>query len=101
VLYPSSAFYDGRGANKPWLQELPDPTTKVVWGSWVEIHPETAAGLGVRMGDAVEVATDVASVTLPAYLYAGIRKDAVAIPLGQGHTGYGRWAQGRAPRAAA
>ena len=34
---------DGRGANKPWLQELPDPVTKVCWSSWVEMHPETAA----------------------------------------------------------
>ena len=93
VLYPSPAFYDGRGANKSWLQELPDPTTKAVWGSWVEIHPETAAGLGIAMGDGVKVETDGGNVLLPAYLYPGIRKDTVAIPLGQGHTAYGRYAK--------
>ncbi len=95
VLYASPNHYDGRGANKPWLQELPDPTTKAVWNSWVEIHPETAAGLGLAMGDPVKVETSAGSVTAPAYLYAGIRKDCVAIPLGQGHTAYGRYANGR------
>ena len=43
VIRPSNNFFDGRGANKPWLQELPDPVTKISWSSWVEIHPETAA----------------------------------------------------------
>ena len=95
VLYPSSSFYDGRGANKSWLQELPDPTTKAVWGSWVEIHPETAARIGVGNGDAVKIETDAGSLELPAYLYAGVRKDVVAVPLGQGHTAYGRYAVAR------
>ena len=101
VLYPSPVHYDGRGANKNWLQELPDPTTKAVWGSWVEIHPETAAKLGVRRGDAVKVETEAGSVELPAYLYGGLRKDTIAVPLGQGHTAYGRFAQGRGVNALA
>ena len=95
VVYPSPNLYDGRGANKPWLQELPDPSTKVVWGSWVELHPETASSLGIANGDPVKVETAAGSVTAPAYLYAGIRKDCVAIPLGQGHSAYGRYASGR------
>ena len=95
VLYPSPALFDGRGANKPWLQELPDPTTKAVWGSWVEIHPETAGRIGVAMGDPVRIETEAGSVELPAYLYAGVRKDTIAVPLGQGHTAYGRYATGR------
>ena len=94
MLVPSSQFYDGRGANKPWLQELPDPTSKAVWGSWVEIHPETAQLLGIGMGDPVKVDAEAGSLELPAYLYAGVRKDTVAIPLGQGHTAYGRYATG-------
>ncbi len=95
MLTPSSNFYDGRGANKPWLQELPDMTSKTVWGSWAEIHPETAAKLGVKSGDPVKIETAAGSVEVPAYVYAGIRKDTVAIALGQGHTSYGRYAQGR------
>jgi molybdopterin-containing oxidoreductase family iron-sulfur binding subunit len=95
VLTPSSNFYDGRGANKPWLQELPDMTSKTVWGSWAEIHPDTAAKLGVKQGEPLKVETAAGAVEVPAYLYAGIRKDTVALALGQGHTAYGRYAQGR------
>ena len=95
LVYPTTALHDGRGANKSWLQELPDGTTKAVWGSWAEIHPETAAKLGVAMGDPLKVETDAGSVEVPAFLYAAMRKDAVAIPLGQGHTAYGRYATGR------
>ncbi len=95
VITPSNNFYDGRGANKGWLQELPDMTSKTVWGSWVELHPETAKALGVSNGDAVKIETAAGSVEAPAYLYAGIRKDTVSIALGQGHTGYGRYAKDR------
>ena len=42
VVYPSPALGDGRGANKPWLQELPDPVTQDCLESWVEMHPATA-----------------------------------------------------------
>jgi anaerobic selenocysteine-containing dehydrogenase/Fe-S-cluster-containing dehydrogenase component len=95
VLYPSMTMFDGRGANKGWLQELPDVTTKAVWGSWVEIHPEKAKSLGIKTGDAVTVSTETGSVTVPAYLYEGIRQDAIALPLGQGHTAMGRYAKGQ------
>jgi len=95
VAYPSAQLFDGRGANRSWLQELPDPVTKAVWSSWVEIHPETAGPLGLETGDLVEVRSGAGSVTAPAYVYEGIRPDAVAIPLGQGHTEYGRNARGR------
>jgi len=101
LLVPSPNLHDGRGANKPWLQELPDPTTKGVWGTWAEIHPETAARLGVAQGDALRIQTDAGSIEVPAYLYGGIRKDAVAVLLGQGHSEYGRFAKGRGVNALA
>ena len=85
VTYPHPLFGDGRGANKPWLQELPDPVAKVVWSSWVEIHPETATRLGIERGDIVEVQTPAGSVKAPAYLYLGVRPDTIAMALGQGH----------------
>ncbi|MBI1987339.1 MAG: molybdopterin-dependent oxidoreductase [Nitrospinae bacterium] len=95
IAYPSTLFLDGRGANKPWLQEVPDPMTKVVWGSWVEIHPRTADRLGISQGDVIAVTSPYGRVELPAYLSAGLRPDAVAIPIGQGHELYGRYAAGR------
>jgi molybdopterin-containing oxidoreductase family iron-sulfur binding subunit len=53
--YPSLAHFDGRGANRPWLQELPDPITQAVWDTWIELNPKDAAKLGVRTGDRVRV----------------------------------------------
>jgi anaerobic selenocysteine-containing dehydrogenase len=69
--------------------------TTVVWDSWVEINPTTAAGLGIGFGDLVEVTSPQGSLRLPAVIYPGIRPDMVAIPLGQGHRDAGRYAKGR------
>ncbi|MDP2498909.1 MAG: 4Fe-4S dicluster domain-containing protein, partial [Candidatus Palauibacterales bacterium] len=95
VAYPTGQFYDGRGANRSWMQELPDPVTKVVWSSWVELHPETAGPLGLENGDVVEVTADGGTIRAPVYVYEGVRPDTVGIPIGQGHTAYGRNAEGR------
>ena len=95
ITYPSSAFYDGRGANRPWLQELPDPVTKLTWDTWVELHPDTAARLGIAEGDIVLVSGDAGTVRAVAFFYPGVRPDVLAMPLGQGHTAYGRYAKDR------
>jgi molybdopterin-containing oxidoreductase family iron-sulfur binding subunit len=94
VTYPSATLGAGDGANKPWLQELPDPVSKIAWQSWVEVHPSTASRLGVQNGDHVTVTTGAGSLTAPAWIYLGIRPDTVAVALGQGHTAYGRYAEG-------
>ncbi len=93
VAYPSPTLGDGRGANKPWLQELPDPVTKIVWQTVVEMHGETAAALGVEAGDLVTVTTPAGSMTAPAFIYIGIRPDTIAVMLGRGHTASGRYAR--------
>lgn len=93
--YPSIALSDGRGANQPWLQETPDPMTTVAWNTWVEINPETAARLGVKNDDIVKVTSPAGEIEAAVYVYPGIRPDVVAIPIGQGHSQYGRYAQGR------
>jgi len=85
---------DGRHANLPWLQESPDPLTTIVWDSWVEIHPSTASQMQIREGDILEVQSATGSVRAKAYLFPGIQPDTVSMPLGQGHTGYGRYADG-------
>jgi molybdopterin-containing oxidoreductase family iron-sulfur binding subunit len=94
VTYPSPVLGVGAGANKPWLQELPDPVSKIAWQSWVEIHPSAAARLGVHAGDHVTVTTPAGSITAPAYIYLGVQPETVAVALGQGHTAYGRYAEG-------
>jgi anaerobic selenocysteine-containing dehydrogenase len=94
-VYPSQAFSDGRTAHLPWLQEMPDPMTTVMWGSWVEVNPQTAATLGVHEGDVLKVSSPQGSLELPVYLYPGLRPDVIAIPVGQGHTQFGRYAADR------
>jgi molybdopterin-containing oxidoreductase family iron-sulfur binding subunit len=93
VVYPSPVLGDGRGGNKPWLQELPDPVSKISWQSWIEMHPTTAARLGIENGDHLKVDTSAGSVTAPAYIYLGVRQDVIAMATGRGHTSYGRYAQ--------
>ena len=93
--YASQLLYDGRGANKPWLLETPDPVTKITWHSWVELHPDAAARLDVREGEILRVTSPHGSVEAPAYIYPGLRPDVVAIPMGHGHTEYGDYASGR------
>ncbi|MBA2563897.1 MAG: 4Fe-4S dicluster domain-containing protein, partial [Gemmatimonadetes bacterium] len=95
MAVPSISFHDGRGANRPWMQELPDPVSKAVWGSWIEVHPETAKRLGIGHGDMVTVTSPHGTLDVPVFFYPGIRRDTVAIPIGQGHTEYGRTAKGR------
>ncbi|MEE9235662.1 MAG: molybdopterin-dependent oxidoreductase [Candidatus Acidoferrales bacterium] len=95
LAYPSLHYFDGRGANRPWLQEVPEPLTKVVWDNWVEIHPETARRLGIARGDVVQLTSPHGTIELPALPYEGIHPEAVAVPIGQGHREYGRTAQGR------
>ena len=94
IAYPTTALHDGRGANRPWLQELPDPVSKITWGTWVEMHPETAAEHDIHDGDILEITTPNGTVSAPAFLYPGIRRDTIAMPLGQGHTSFGRYAEG-------
>jgi molybdopterin-containing oxidoreductase family iron-sulfur binding subunit len=85
---------DGRHANLSWLQESPDPLTTVVWDSWVEIHPKTAAKLGIVEGDIIEVISQSGSVKSQAYLFPGIHPEAISMPLGYGHEAMGRYAKG-------
>lgn len=92
VVYPSPTLGDGRGANKPWLQELPDPVTKIVWQTVIEMHAETALALGLVDGDMVTVKTTAGEITAPAFVYIGIRPDTIAVQLGRGHTASGRYA---------
>ncbi len=86
---------DGRHANLSWLQELPDQLTEVVWDSWLEIHPKTAEKLQLKTGDMAKVSSTQGSLEVKVVVFPGIHPEAVAIPLGQGHTQYGRYAKGR------
>jgi anaerobic selenocysteine-containing dehydrogenase/Fe-S-cluster-containing dehydrogenase component len=95
VVFPHPALHDGRGANKPWLQELPDPISKITWHGWAEVHPDTALRWGVVDGDVVLVKSDFGAVSAPVWITPSVRPEVLALPTGQGHTAYGRYARDR------
>ena len=93
--YASAAFLDGSTAHLPWLQEMPDPITSAMWSSWVELNPKTAERLGVGLGDVVEVTSSAGALRAPAFINPGLAPDIIAMPVGQGHATYTRYASGR------
>jgi anaerobic selenocysteine-containing dehydrogenase/Fe-S-cluster-containing dehydrogenase component len=86
VAFPHSFYGDGSGAALPWMQEIPDPVTKLSWNSWAEISQAKADELGLVFGDVVRVETAQGAVEVSVYPRGGIRDDVIAIPIGQGHT---------------
>ena len=95
ITYPSYKYYDGSGANKPWLQELPEALTTSVWDSYVDLNTETAKKLGVREGSYINIQSPQGEIKTQVFTYDGIRPDTIAVALGQGHTAYGRYAKDR------
>jgi len=93
--FASQLFYDGSLSHLPWMQETPDPLSTVMWGSWVEINPRTAEKLAIQQGDLVEVASPQAKLRAPALVTPGICPDVIAMPVGQGHENFTRYATGR------
>jgi menaquinone reductase, molybdopterin-binding-like subunit len=93
--FASQMFYDGSLAHLPWMQESPDPLSSVMWGTWVEINNRTAEKLGVKMGDTVEVASQHGKLQAPALVTPAIAPDVIAMPVGQGHENFTRYATGR------
>jgi len=92
VTYPTIQFFDGRSANRPFLQELPDPVTQVTWAGWVEINPQMAARQGIQKGDVLILRSNGATLQAPALPYPGILEGTLAMPIGQGHLTFGRYA---------
>lgn len=89
VLYPKVAILSGKSAYNPWLQELPDPITKVTWDNYACLSPTAADGLGVQEGDIVHVTVagqghDQRSIELPVVIQPGQHDRVVAVALGYG-----------------
>jgi len=89
-VYENVAVGDGKAANNPWLQELPDPVSKVTWDNYVAIAPKHAEKLGIAEFDLVEVKSDNYSVTLPVLIQPGQTIGTVSIALGYGRTKAGK-----------
>src|SRR5574337_1166479 len=90
-LWPSVMLFDGRTANRGWIQEAPEPVSTIMWGSWIDIHPKKAGRLGIHDGDVMEIITtgDRQSIQAPARVTPEVSEDVVAVCFGQGHTALG------------
>jgi menaquinone reductase, molybdopterin-binding-like subunit len=97
--FPHVLLGVGGGANIPWLQGSPEPLTSIAWQTWACIHPDAAKTLGVQKGDVVRLTTPFGEVEAEVYVTPVIRADTIAIPFGQGHEVYGRYAENRGANA--
>jgi MoCo/4Fe-4S cofactor protein with predicted Tat translocation signal len=88
-LIESPYLGDGRFANNGWLQELPNPISKVVWDNYAAISPKSANELGVAEGNLVDVNVNGVSVTLPVFLQPGQADNHLSVFLGYGRTNAG------------
>jgi molybdopterin-containing oxidoreductase family iron-sulfur binding subunit len=90
VFVPSPAIHDGRFANDGWLQELPDPLTKLTWDNPALVSPKTAESLGLTSGDVVRVEASGRSLEIPVSVLPGMSDGVVAVTLGYGRSHAGR-----------
>jgi len=88
-LMPSYALHDGRFANVGWMQELPDPATKITWDNAALLSPATARSLGIASGDVVRLSCRDRTLELPAFVQPGHADGTVTVPLGYGRTAAG------------
>ncbi|MDX2021008.1 MAG: TAT-variant-translocated molybdopterin oxidoreductase, partial [Deltaproteobacteria bacterium] len=94
VLHAQVGILDGTHANNGWLQELPDPITKLTWGNVAAMGPALAKELGLGDGALITVTRASQSITLPVLVQAGVAPHTVAIAVGHGRAHAGKNAEG-------
>jgi Fe-S-cluster-containing dehydrogenase component len=94
VFLPSPCLHDGRFANDGWLQELPDPLTKLTWDNPALVSPRTAESLGLASKDMVRLDHAGRSLELPVWILPGMADGVVAVTLGYGRQRAGRIGSG-------
>ncbi|PYR92429.1 MAG: hypothetical protein DMF84_13035 [Acidobacteria bacterium] len=90
VFLPSPSLHDGRFANDGWLQELPDPLTKLTWDNPALVSPKTAEALGLANEDWVRLDYAGRSLEIPVWLLPGMTDNVVALTVGYGRSNAGR-----------
>ena len=94
ALYSKSHIADGTLGNVAWLQELPDPVTKIVWDNYAMVSMKTAETNKLREGDVVEVKVGTTSLNLPTHIQPGLHDDVVAVAVGYGRKHAGKVGDG-------
>ncbi|RME15193.1 MAG: 4Fe-4S dicluster domain-containing protein [Bdellovibrio sp.] len=94
VLYATSGLKDGAMANVSWLQEFPDPVTKISWDNYLCVSYETATKNGWKEGQVVKVSVNGQTVEVPLHIQAGQHNDVFGLAVGYGRTRAGEVANG-------
>ncbi|MGE3309707.1 MAG: TAT-variant-translocated molybdopterin oxidoreductase, partial [Limisphaerales bacterium] len=90
VFHRDSKVDDGRHANNGWLQELPDPITKIVWDNAALISRKTAAELGLINTEFVSIEVNGRTLSVPVWITPGLADHTVGLALGYGRKKPGR-----------
>jgi molybdopterin-containing oxidoreductase family iron-sulfur binding subunit len=85
---------DGRFGDNAWLQELPDPVTKLTWDNAALVSPSTAARLGIADGRVLELDVRDRKLAVPALVVPGTAEGVVALAVGYGQRVSGTPAEG-------
>ncbi len=89
VLVADSSVFDGRYTNNAWLQEAPDPVTKLTWDNAAWIGSVTFRRLGLKEGQNVRISVGGAEIEIPAIEAPGHVSNSITLPLGYGQKGVG------------
>ena len=90
LFYEQIGIRDGSHANNPWLQELPDPITKVTWDNYACVSPRLAESFDLEEGTIVRLTSGANAIQLPVHIQPGQHDDCVAVALGYGRTSAGK-----------
>jgi MoCo/4Fe-4S cofactor protein with predicted Tat translocation signal len=85
-LYKSPGIGDGKRANNPWLQELPDPVSKVTWDNFAAMALTDLKRLNLNEGDVITIDVNGYSIALPVLLQPGQAEGTISVAIGYGRT---------------
>jgi MoCo/4Fe-4S cofactor protein with predicted Tat translocation signal len=88
-MYQSVGMRDGKKANNPWLQELPDPVSKVTWDNYAAMALEDIKKLGLEEFEVVTIEANGYTVSLPVLAQPGQAPGTVSVAVGYGRTAAG------------
>ncbi len=90
LLYQKVSMREGEHANNPWLQELPDPVSKVTWGNYAAFSPRLAKQYDLNEGDIVRLVSSEGVLELPVQIQPGQAYQTMGVALGFGRKSAGR-----------
>lgn len=90
VLYQKTGLGTGTQSNNPWLQELPDPISKVTWDNYLSLSPKFAADNNLVQGSMVSLEANGTSIEIPVLVQPGQAYGTGSVALGYGRTHAGK-----------